>query len=99
MARRRQNQGEPIESATVRPKRYSSGGEGFEAGQTAPSTKYRDRDGKIGDKEPRGGGWVVVIEGDVVTPAAARELAAGSKRRTAVVDDGDGVTPAADGDK
>ena len=53
-----------------------SNGKGFEAGNIAPSSKFRTVDGEIVDELPAGeGGWSVVIEGDVVTPAAARELA------------------------
>lgn len=44
---------------------YSSG-TGWEAGQRAPSTKYIDGDGKVVDDEPKGGGHVLVFEGDTV---------------------------------
>lgn len=44
---------------------YASG-TGWGAGQRAPSTKYVDLDGNVSDKEPKGGGKVLVFEGDVV---------------------------------
>jgi hypothetical protein len=55
-----------VGSATVRGE-YANG-TGWEAGQAAPSTKYVDLDGNVTDKEPKGGGRVLVFEGDTVRP-------------------------------
>jgi hypothetical protein len=44
---------------------YASG-TGWEAGMRAPSTKYVDMDGNVSDDEPKGGGHVLVAEGDTV---------------------------------
>lgn len=64
-----------VTNATVRPQQYADG-EGFKAGQVAPSTKYIDRDrNKVSDKEPKDGGWVLVAEGSVVTPDQAALIA------------------------
>jgi hypothetical protein len=55
-----------------------SEGSGFDAGNVAPSTKYVDgTSGKIVSKEPSNGGWVVVAEGDTVSPLAAKQIADG----------------------
>jgi hypothetical protein len=62
-------------SSNVKPQQYSDG-EGFEAGQRAPKTMYVDRDrNKVSDKEFDDGGWVLVQEGDTVSPDAAALLA------------------------
>jgi hypothetical protein len=51
--------------------------EGFKAGQTAPSTKYADLNGKITGTAGEGfRGSVVVAKGDVVNTAQAAQLAA-----------------------
>lgn len=64
-----------VTDAMVAPRQYADG-EGFEAGQRAPSTKYIDRDREnVSDDEPDGGGWVLVQKGDVVSPDVARILA------------------------
>ena len=63
-------------------------GEGWNAGQRAPSTKYVDMDGKIMDKEPKGGGHVLVFAGDVVRPDIARQLSGGDEPADEA-DDGD----------
>lgn len=55
---------------------YASG-TGWEAGQIAPSTKYVDMDGKVSDSEPKGGGSVLVAEGDVVRPHMVEALKSG----------------------
>lgn len=61
-----------VGSANVRGE-YASG-TGWEAGQLAPSTKYVDMDGNVTDKEPKGGGRVLVFEGDVVRPHMVEAL-------------------------
>jgi hypothetical protein len=58
------NSATAIKSEKVRGQ-YASG-VGWDAGQVAPSTKYVDMDGKVTDKEPVGGGHVLIAEGDVV---------------------------------
>lgn len=69
-------------SATVEQPAYSEG-EGFAAGQRAPSSKYRTIDGSIVDELPEGeGGWEIVVKGDVVNPQTARELEEGGVTHT-----------------
>jgi hypothetical protein len=67
----------------VDPATYTSG-VGFKAGNAAKSTKYRTVEGKVVDDLKGEPGWVVVTEGDLVTPAIERELSGGSS-----ADDGD----------
>jgi hypothetical protein len=70
MARGQQRQ---TPDATVETQKYAEA-EGFEAGNRAPSSKYRDVDGNIVDDLKGEPGWEVVVKGDVVTPAMADEL-------------------------
>lgn len=68
-------------------------GEGFEAGNVAPSTKYADMNGKLSDSEPVGGGHVIVFKGDRVSPSMAAVIAAGSDASDASDDDSDETKP------
>lgn len=68
------NSSTAIKSEKVRGE-YASG-VGWEAGQVAPSTKFVSMDGKVSDKEPAGGGHVLVAEGDVVREHMAAQLKA-----------------------
>lgn len=50
-------------------------GEGWEAGNVAPSDKYLTVDGKVVDELPKGeGGWQLAIKGSPVTPALAKQI-------------------------
>lgn len=84
MARSSNRAGDATDSRTnsadsrplVDPLTYTDG-EGFEAGNRAPSSKYRTVEGKIVDDLNGEQGWEVVVKGDRVTPAIAREVAEG----------------------
>lgn len=60
-------------SATVDQPAYSEG-DGFGAGQRAPSSVYRNNDGEFVDNLNGEIGWEHVVKGDVVNPQTAREL-------------------------
>ena len=79
-APRKQAQSKRVNSADatplVDPHTYTDG-EGFEPGNAAAGDKYRTVDGKIVDDLKGEPGWQIVVKGDRVTPAIAREIAEG----------------------
>lgn len=76
MARSTQRANTADSTPLVDPHTYTDG-VGFEPGNAAKSTKYRTLEGKIVDDLKGEQGFVVVQEGDKVTPEAARMLKEG----------------------
>jgi hypothetical protein len=58
----------------VDPLTYTDG-TGFKPGNAAAGDKFKTVDGKIVDDLKGEPGWQVVVKGDKVTPAIAREIA------------------------